>query len=73
MSVQLLTLRMLGCYRPVHSPEGESASDAWPPRGLLCQDGERDSQACVQVDSKMQTSLPDVYAVGDIAAFPLPR
>ncbi len=26
---------------------------------------------CVQVNSLLQTSNPDVYAVGDIAAFPL--
>ena len=29
--------------------------------------------AAVQVNSKMQTSNPDVYAVGDIAAFPLTK
>ena len=29
--------------------------------------------AGLQVNGKMQTSNPDVYAVGDIAAFPLSR
>ena len=27
----------------------------------------------VQVDGKLQTSNPDVYAIGDIAAYPLKR
>ena len=30
--------------------------------GLLC---------CAQVNSKLQTSNPDIYAIGDVAAFPI--